>query len=54
MDSEFRYNPVNGDWVIISPKRAKRPHSLREKKIIIETSDPKVCPFCGENIRKSC
>ncbi len=46
MESEFRYNPVSGDWVIISPKRAKRPHGLTAKK------EKKPCPFCGENIKK--
>ncbi len=45
MESEFRYNPANGDWVIISPKRAKRPHGLLAKKV------KKACPFCREAIK---
>ncbi len=46
MESEFRYNPVNGDWVIVSPKRSKRPHSLSNKK------GKSKCPFCSEGLKQ--
>lgn len=39
MTSELRQDLVSGDWVVVSPGRAKRPHQ------------PKTCPF--ENLEKS-
>lgn len=36
--SQFRRNPVSGEWVIIAPERARRPEPLRKK-------EKKTCPF---------
>lgn len=39
MDFEFLQNPVSGKWIILSPRRAKRPD-------IAHGIEP-VCPFCA-------
>ena len=38
--SELRQDPVTGDWVIINPRRAARPH---------DGAEPAPCPFCPGN-----
>jgi len=51
--SELRKDPLSGDWIILSPGRAKRPQLLAptEKKIIRKPSPIKKCPF--EDLLKS-
>ncbi len=50
MNSELRQDLVSGDWIVIAPKRAKRPEQLlkKEKRIKAAKED---CPF--ENPQKS-
>ena len=42
---KLRQNPITGDWVVIAPERAKRPHDYVQKR-----AKPKkekgTCPFC--------
>ncbi len=41
----LRRNPLTGDWIILSPERAKRPEEyVRPRQQAI--SDPADCPFC--------
>lgn len=40
-DTEFRYDALNGDWVIISPKRAERFKAKGDPTHVGE------CPFCN-------
>lgn len=50
-----RYNPLKGEWVLISPHRAKRPWSGQNEKIISEllpNYDPD-CFLCPNNTRIS-
>lgn len=44
MESEFRQDLVSGDWVVISPKRFKRPEQFKKKgkRKIVPKKD---CPF---------
>lgn len=43
--SQFRKDPISGEWVIIAPERAKR--LLRSVKIKMDASrDSGKCPFC--------
>lgn len=37
---DFRHDPINRSWVVIAPKRSKRPDASHEKV---------VCPFCSGN-----
>ncbi|MEK9180598.1 MAG: DUF4921 family protein [Patescibacteria group bacterium] len=49
--SELRQDPVSGDWIILAPERAKRPHSLVEKKKPKRRPAPvSSCPFEPQNI----
>lgn len=49
--SEFRQDPVSGDWIIVAPERAKRPHDfLPKRKKRVPTPKSK-CPF--EDLKKS-
>ena len=48
--SQLRQDIVSGDWIVVAPKRAKRPHQLLEKKKRIK-APVKNCPF--ENPQKS-
>ena len=41
--SSLRWNPMLGEWVIVTPKRADRPFQDESAK----------CPFCPENIENS-
>ncbi len=43
---EFRKDPIQGRWVIISTDRGKRPSSFGN---IPKQEDPKMCPFCPGN-----
>ncbi len=45
--SEFRQNVSTGEWVIISPERAKRPLDYQNRKACPPaTDDHSRCPFC--------
>ncbi|MFH1188506.1 MAG: DUF4921 family protein [bacterium] len=43
---ELRQDIVSGDWILVAPKRGKRPEELAEQ-IEIKRSDPATCPFCA-------
>ncbi len=43
---EIRHDLISGNWVIIAPKRGKRPDSFRKKKPRVRTPE-KTCPFEG-------
>ncbi len=50
--SEFRQDPVSGDWMIIAPERMKRPDQLLTAKRPKRKPTPKsTCPF--ENLQKT-
>jgi UDPglucose--hexose-1-phosphate uridylyltransferase len=49
--NEFRQEISSGDWVILAPGRAARPHFLDEKKPKREPSPKDTCPF--EDLEKS-
>ncbi len=49
--SEFRQDLISGDWIILAPERAKRPHGLLPKKKKRPISPPSTCPF--EDLEKS-
>lgn len=45
--SEFRYNMISREWVIIATERAKRPEDFKRKKDIPALPEHKAaCPFC--------
>ena len=45
MLDEFRQDPVSGDWVLFSDKRAGRPHA-KEEKVFFQPKS--ACPFEGD------
>lgn len=48
-----RYNPLSGQWVLVSPHRAKRPWQGAEESVATQmppTHDPR-CYLCPSNIR---
>lgn len=48
--SDMRFNAVTGDWVIIAPERASRPHKTLVRSIRPPApSSPEACPFCPGN-----
>ncbi len=49
--SQLRQDLVSGDWIVIAPSRAKRPHQLSKKKEKRSISPKSKCPF--ENLEKS-
>lgn len=49
--SEFREDPVSGDWIILAPERAKRPEELLKRRARRVPSPLKECPF--EDLKKS-
>lgn len=50
--SELRQDPLSGDWIILSPGRAKRPQMLdRGARNLRKPTPKKDCPF--ENLQKS-
>lgn len=42
---QLRQNIITGEWVVIAPERAKRPHDFFIPKSV-KTADKKNCPFC--------
>lgn len=48
--SEFRFNPVTGDWVIIASEHARRPEDyiIRVNRRDLPSHVP-TCPFCAGN-----
>lgn len=46
-DSEYRYDSLRKDYVIVAPRRAERPQSSRSPTAALE--DPVPCPFCPGN-----
>lgn len=53
--SELRKDYIQDKYVIIAPRRAKRPHSHRDEKKIKRVIKNKVdqdCPFCPVNVNK--
>ena len=44
--SEFRYDLVSKDWVVIATGRAKRPEAFKKERRKTETISKKDCPFC--------
>lgn len=48
---EFRQDPVSGDWIVIAPGRAKRPHQLFAKVPKRKKASLRDCPF--ENPEKA-
>ncbi|HDH31298.1 MAG TPA: DUF4921 family protein [Candidatus Wolfebacteria bacterium] len=44
-NSELRKDIVSGDWIVISPQRAKRPHDLIRKPQKRKKAPIKGCPF---------
>lgn len=50
--SEYRRNPLTGEWVILATKRAERPHKPgRGKKRRAAPDWVRQCPFCPGNER---
>lgn len=43
--SQLRQNLVSGDWIILAPERAKRPHDFLKKNVARVPSDIATCPF---------
>ncbi|MFV0576760.1 MAG: UDP-glucose--hexose-1-phosphate uridylyltransferase [Vibrio sp.] len=50
-----RYNPLTGQWILVSPHRAKRPWSGQDEKPVISSIKPYVkdCFLCPTNTRIS-
>jgi len=48
--SEIRKDYIQEKYVIIAPKRAKRPYQIGEAK---PGEAKKICPFCQENLKKA-
>jgi UDPglucose--hexose-1-phosphate uridylyltransferase len=44
--SEFRYDLISKDWVIIAARRAKRPETFKKQKREKQESSRDKCPFC--------
>ena len=49
-NSEIRKDYIQEKYVIVAPKRAKRPHQTGEAKL---KEAKKICPFCKENLKKA-
>jgi UDPglucose--hexose-1-phosphate uridylyltransferase len=49
--SEFREDPVSGDWVIVAPERAKRPEDFLKPRAPRVSAPKHACPF--EDLEKS-
>lgn len=52
MKPEIRRDYIQEKYVIIAPKRGKRPHDI-ERPERVEPNNKKVCVFCPENISKA-
>jgi UDPglucose--hexose-1-phosphate uridylyltransferase len=51
---ELRYNLTTGDWVVLSPERAKRPEAhRRERPPAAVPAHLATCPFCPGNERQT-
>ena len=50
-----RYNPLTGQWILVSPHRAKRPWSGQDEKPVIDSIKPydEGCFLCPTNTRIS-
>lgn len=50
-----RYNPLTGQWILVSPHRAKRPWSGQDEKPVIDSIKPyeESCFLCPTNTRIS-
>lgn len=51
--SQRRYNPLTGEWVLVSPHRAKRPWQGKQEKVVEKNKtvhDPN-CYLCAGNTR---
>jgi len=44
--SEFRYNVLTKDWVIIATERAKRPEDFKARSAAPASDSKEKCPFC--------
>ena len=44
--SEFRKDPLHNKWVLVVPRRGKRPHSFFTEEVKEEKQGEKECPFC--------
>ena len=51
--SEFRQDPVSGDWVIMAPERSKRPDQLSPKRLKRVPAPKRSCPFEFGHLAKS-
>ena len=47
--SEFRKDPMHNKWVLIVPKRGKRPHAFFNEVEVADEKSRKDCPFCEGN-----
>ncbi len=46
---ELRYNIITGDWVVVSPERARRPNGVAHPAEIPGPEYVRDCPFCRGN-----
>jgi len=44
MESEIRFDAINGDWIFVSPARSKRPFQYLAPQVNSKTDE---CPFCN-------
>ncbi|MEK7607962.1 MAG: DUF4921 family protein [Patescibacteria group bacterium] len=49
--AEFRKDPVSGDWIVVAPERAGRPHGFSDGKSRRRPTPKKTCPF--EDLEKT-
>jgi len=47
--TEFRKDPLHNKWVLIVPRRGKRPHAFFNECEGGDVEEVKVCPFCEGN-----
>lgn len=47
--SQLRLNPLNGRWVTVAVERAARPGGFAPRRLPVQTSDDRPCPFCPGN-----
>lgn len=51
--SEFRKDPLTGNWVIIAPERNLRPNQFEKREKFKHMGSPETCPFCPGNEGKT-